>query len=86
MNLEFNNLLTGSIPPELGGLTGLESLDLSNNRLTGSIPPELGALESLTALNLAGNDFWGCIAAGWAKIWVRQSGRPPCEPEGGAVP
>ena len=69
-----NNLLTGSIPPELGGLTGLESLDLSNNRLTGSIPPELGALESLTALNLAGNDFWGCIAAGWAEIWVRQSG------------
>ncbi len=81
-----DNLFTGSIPPELGGLTGLESLDLSNNRLTGSIPPELGALESLTALNLAGNDFWGCIGDGWAEIWVRQSGRPPCEPEGGAVP
>lgn len=33
--------LSGSIPPELGGLANLASLDLGYNDLTGPIPPEL---------------------------------------------
>ena len=55
------NDLTGSIPPELGALTGLTTLLLMSNNLTGSIPPELGALTGLTNLVLAGNDLTGPI-------------------------
>ena len=47
------NNLTGPIPPELGALTNLEYLILSDNHLTGPIPPELGALTQLRDLNLS---------------------------------
>ncbi len=53
--------LTGSIPPELGRLAGLRSLDLSVNRLTGAIPPELGRLAGLKSLNLSANRLMGAI-------------------------
>ena len=36
--------LTGTLPEELGNLTGLTNLDLQVNQLTGSIPTELGLL------------------------------------------
>jgi hypothetical protein len=32
------NELIGSIPPQLGNISGLETLELHNNRLTGTIP------------------------------------------------
>jgi hypothetical protein len=32
------NELTGSIPPQLGNISGLETLELHNNRLIGTIP------------------------------------------------
>jgi hypothetical protein len=32
------NELTGSIPPQLGNTSWLETLELHNNRLTGTIP------------------------------------------------
>lgn len=52
--LDFNEL-SGVVPPEMGNLTSLELLDLSNNkfsRLYGDIPPELGNLTNLQELNL----------------------------------
>ena len=55
--------LTGSIPPELGDLTGLITLDLGVNLLTGSIPPELGKLTNLIFLNVTGNELTGEIPA-----------------------
>ncbi|MYH50742.1 MAG: hypothetical protein F4151_14770, partial [Gammaproteobacteria bacterium] len=53
--------LTGSIPPELTALTGLEQLVLDENELTGSIPPELGRMGTLTSLTLSRNRLTGTI-------------------------
>ena len=59
----YNNGLTGSIPPELGNLAGLEVLGLNDNSLTGSIPPELGDLAELQVLALEENRLTGPIPA-----------------------
>ena len=53
--------LTGSISPELGNLTNLQGLGISNNQLTGSIPPELGNLTNLIWLTLDNNQLTGSI-------------------------
>ena len=57
----YGNGLSGSIPPELGGLESLTTLSLYGNGLSGSIPPELGGLESLMHLHLSGNRLSGPI-------------------------
>ena len=57
----FENLLIGSIPPELGNLNNLASLNLSLNQLSGSIPPELGNLSNLEYLYLNDNQLSGSI-------------------------
>jgi len=54
-----NNQLIGTIPPELGNLSNLTSLQLSGNQLTGPLPPELGNLTNLTTLRLASNQLTG---------------------------
>jgi Leucine-rich repeat (LRR) protein len=56
-----SNLLSGAIPPELGNLTALCSLDLFANQLSGAIPPELGNLMSLNFLTLDYNQLSGAI-------------------------
>ena len=53
--------LTGTLPPELGRLTGLELLRLSANQLTGRIPREIGALTNLRDLWLNDNRLTGAI-------------------------
>ena len=66
------NQLSGAIPPELGGLTQLQSLDLAqrwdstsqkriSNQLSGAIPPDLGQLTNLQSLSLSGNQLSGAI-------------------------
>ena len=66
------NQLSGVIPPELAGLTQLQSLDLGqrwdstsqkwiSNQLSGAIPPELAGLTQLQWLNLSGNQLSGAI-------------------------
>ena len=47
------NQLAGPIPPHLGDLSNLESLDLDGNQLSGEIPPELGNLALMESLYLA---------------------------------
>ena len=44
------------LPPEIGQLTALRELDLSQNQLT-SLPPEIGQLTALTALVLYSNQL-----------------------------
>ena len=64
LGLIFNNL-RGEIPAELGTLSKLEVLHLSQNRLSGEIPAELGSLSNLEVLNLGTNydDLSGEIPA-----------------------
>ena len=53
--------LSGAIPPELGALTRLVTLDLHANDLSGAIPPELGELANLTTLDFRWNNLTGEI-------------------------
>ena len=53
--------LSGPIPPEIGDLTGLEWLYLSDNDLSGPIPPEVGSVVSLERLYLHRNELTGPI-------------------------
>ena len=60
LSLGANNL-QGTIPAELGGLSGLQYLRFADNGLTGTIPPELGDLGGLKFLELHGNALGGTI-------------------------
>ena len=53
--------LIGSLPPELGNLIGLRTLDLGDNDLFGAIPPELGNLTELRRLDLGDNNLTGAF-------------------------
>ena len=53
--------LRGPIPPEIGSLSGLTSLNLRANALAGPIPAELGNLAALEELWLDGNALDGPI-------------------------
>lgn len=63
------NLFNGSIPRELGSLTGLQiALNLSYNKLTGEIPPELSNLVMLEFLLLNNNNLSGEIPSSFANL------------------
>ena len=53
--------LRGPIPPEIGQLQNLTTLNLRSNQLTGPIPPEIGQLQNLTTLDLRFNQLTGPI-------------------------
>ena len=53
--------LTGSIPPELGGVADVRRIDLDYNTLSGGIPRELGSLPDLELLYLTDNQLSGSI-------------------------
>ena len=60
LDLSFNRL-QGTLPSQIGDLSGLEWLYLSGNQLEGSIPPEIGNLTALVLLEITGNQFTGVI-------------------------
>jgi len=56
------NFMNGQIPPEIGQLSNLESLELwANDSLSGIIPSELGKLSKLKSLKLYNNNLSGPI-------------------------
>jgi len=75
--LNYNNL-NGSLPIEIGDLTYLTSLKITNNELLiGEIPEEIGNLTGLTQLNFSGNALSGAIPDGIGNsqaIWFLRMG------------
>ncbi|KAE8692246.1 O-fucosyltransferase family protein isoform 1 [Hibiscus syriacus] len=55
--------LAGNIPPHLGNLSFLRSLDLSSNHFYGHLPVELGQLHRLRVLQLSFNSLNGEISS-----------------------
>lgn len=54
--------LTGTVPPELGLLTDLETIYLGeNHNLSGTLPPQLGKLSKLTGIDIDDNKISGTI-------------------------
>ncbi|XP_058078872.1 probable inactive receptor kinase At5g10020 [Magnolia sinica] len=56
-----NNLLNGSLPPEIGTLDQLNLLNVGKNNISGQIPSEIGKLHSLLFLDLSNNHLDGSI-------------------------
>ncbi|KAK2968876.1 hypothetical protein RJ640_023926 [Escallonia rubra] len=51
--------LLGTIPPSIGNLSFLVSLDLSKNNFSGCIPKEMARLRRIKDINLDFNDLSG---------------------------
>lgn len=81
-----SNVLKGSIPPEIGALTGLNYLNLSNNQLTGGLPAEMANLVALQDLNVDQNLLSGGIPA-WLGTLTNLTKLDLCtNPWGGTIP
>ncbi|GLT44750.1 hypothetical protein SLA2020_186300 [Shorea laevis] len=66
--LDLPNMnLTGSLPPHLGNLSFLVSINLSGNSFNGHLPPELGKLQHLKFMDLSFNFLNGSIPD---EIWL----------------
>ncbi|KAE9465083.1 hypothetical protein C3L33_03023, partial [Rhododendron williamsianum] len=62
------NHLLGHLPYELGQLTSLVYLDLSNNSFSGPIPVSIGRLSSLISLELSINNFNGTLPESLGRL------------------
>ncbi|HPT22690.1 MAG TPA: C10 family peptidase, partial [Bacteroidales bacterium] len=63
-----DNNLTGTIPPEIGKLTGLTYINLASNNLTGSIPEQISLLTNLKDLTLSLNKLSGSLPEDLGKL------------------
>lgn len=74
-----NNMISGSLPTELGIMPSLQILALSDNVLSGTLPSELGRASSLLVLSVPLNDLTGTLPSalvnmssiGKKRNWLR---------------
>ncbi|KAM3296447.1 hypothetical protein ACQJBY_038663 [Aegilops geniculata] len=57
----MDNMISGSIPADIGNLVGLEILVIANTSIYGVIPESIGNIENLTELGLYNNSLSGPI-------------------------
>ncbi|KAJ1396853.1 Serine/threonine-protein kinase, active site [Sesbania bispinosa] len=62
------NSLSGTLPGEVGRLTNINWLDLSENLLSGNIPGTIGQCMRLEYLYLQGNSFHGIMPSSLASL------------------
>ena len=60
--------LSGTIPAEIGALSGLTALLLYNNTPNGKVPPELGNVTSLKYMHLFNNSLSGTVPSSLSKL------------------
>ncbi|KAM3257666.1 hypothetical protein ACQJBY_049778 [Aegilops geniculata] len=60
--------ISGPVPPVIGNLTRLKSLDMSRNFLAGQIPAELSNLRGLEVLDLGHNQLSGGIPPSLSEL------------------
>ena len=58
----------GLIPTELGRLTNMESLSMSDGTMTGSIPSEIGLLTKMRELELYNNNLKGKLPSSFGNL------------------
>ena len=82
---ESHRLIFGRLPPAIGKLDQLQTLDLCCNKLLGTFPPELEGLQHLRELNLqlhGGARLDGCLSAGFVEQLEVAEGLRVCGQEG----
>ena len=60
--------LSGTLPPELGNLSGLTGLSLTDNRVSGTLPPSWSRLHSMNTLLLGINRISGVFPPAWTSL------------------
>eukprot|EP00978_Attheya_sp_CCMP212_P030324 scaffold111055_cov52-Attheya_sp.AAC.3 len=55
------NVLTGTLPTELGNMADLNALEIHSNFLSQTIPTEIGNMKNLTLLDVTGNMLSGGV-------------------------
>ncbi|XP_030535034.1 systemin receptor SR160 [Rhodamnia argentea] len=63
-----HNMLSGSIPKEIGSMFYLYILNLGHNNISGPIPPEIGYLHTVNILDLSNNELEGGIPGTLSKL------------------
>ncbi|KAH7544111.1 hypothetical protein ACOSQ2_031162 [Xanthoceras sorbifolium] len=63
-----NNMINGTIPPEVGRWKQLHVFDLSRNNISGTIPSSISEMENLESLDLSSNDLIGSIPKSFEKL------------------
>ncbi|XP_019452800.1 PREDICTED: receptor-like protein 2 [Lupinus angustifolius] len=63
------NMLTGSIPPQIGYLSSIHTLNISNNHLTGSIPESFSNLKDVESLDISYNRLSGHIPSKLVELY-----------------